>query len=76
MTTQPNPSACPLCGGANACAMEVQRATGKAQPPCWCTRATFTPALLASVPEASRRKACICAGCAAAAAQREAQPAP
>ncbi len=62
-----DPGRCPLCGAANGCAMQAERDTGQPQPPCWCTRATFSDALLARVPEAARRKACICAACAAAA---------
>ncbi len=73
MTPQPtaptDPDRCPLCGGPNGCAMQAERATGQPQPPCWCTRATFSEALLARVPEAARRKACICATCAAAASE-------
>ncbi len=61
-----DPGRCPLCGGSNGCAMEAQRATGQAQPPCWCTRVEFSEALLAQVPEAARRKACICERCARA----------
>ena len=56
---------CPLCGRSNRCAMEVQRETGQAQPPCWCTQAAFSRELLARVPEALRGQACICAACAA-----------
>jgi hypothetical protein len=59
-----DPSRCPICGNANACAMETQRATGEAQPPCWCTQMDFTAELLARVPDAARRAACICPACA------------
>jgi hypothetical protein len=58
---------CPLCGQANRCAMEVERATGEKQPPCWCTQQKFDPDLLARLPESMRRKACICPACAGAA---------
>jgi len=44
--------------------MEVERASGEAQPPCWCTRATFSPDLLAQVPAPARGQACLCAACA------------
>ncbi|MCE1193861.1 MAG: cysteine-rich CWC family protein [Acidovorax sp.] len=54
-----DPAACPLCGGANACAL----AQGLPAEHCWCMRATLNPAALAAVPEALRRKACICARC-------------
>jgi hypothetical protein len=60
-----DPSRCPLCGAANVCAMEIERESGIAQPPCWCMSARFTEALLASVPADARGQACICASCAA-----------
>ncbi len=60
----PDPTLCPLCGQANRCAMEVERETGLAQPPCWCMQADFTEELLSRVPAAARRTACICAACA------------
>ena len=65
-----NPSAvdatcCPLCGQANRCAMEVERETGQAQPPCWCTRVEFSRELIEQVPAALRGQACICQACAA-----------
>jgi len=58
------PDRCPLCHGLNGCAMEAARASGEPQPPCWCTRAGFSAELLARVPEAARRRACICTACA------------
>jgi hypothetical protein len=60
-----SPQTCPLCGGANACAVV---ACGTMDAPCWCRSAVFTADLLAQVPEAQRGVACICARCAAAAA--------
>ena len=60
----PDPVLCPLCGQPNRCAMEVQRATGEAQPPCWCTKVDFPADRLARVPAQARRIACICAACA------------
>ncbi|MDP3700331.1 MAG: cysteine-rich CWC family protein [Hylemonella sp.] len=65
-TPQPaiDPCRCPLCGQPNGCANELARATGLAQPPCWCTTVTFAPELLARVPAQAQRKACICARCA------------
>jgi len=63
--TTPETRRCPLCGGDNRCAMEVERATGMPQGPCWCVNATFDPDLLARLPEAARGKACICAACVA-----------
>lgn len=58
------PDQCPLCGRPNACAMELEKASGEAQPPCWCVNMGFTPALLATVPPDAQGKACICADCA------------
>lgn len=58
-----DPTRCPLCGGDNRCAMEVQKATGEPQPPCWCVTETFTPDLLTRLPEAAQGNACICARC-------------
>ena len=54
---------CPLCQQPNECAMEVARATGVTQPPCWCTQAKFEAALLSRIPEHARGKACLCAAC-------------
>lgn len=58
---------CPLCGQPNACAMEIQKATGKVPDTCWCVNMGFTPELLAQVPTEAQGKACICAACARAA---------
>jgi hypothetical protein len=44
--------------------MEVERATGQAQPPCWCTQVDFSAELLARVPAPAQRLSCICAACA------------
>jgi len=64
MSAVPTPHlACPLCGGANACAPAV---SGRFDDPCWCRAATFSAALLARVPEPLRDVACVCAACAAA----------
>jgi len=65
----PDPAHCPLCGGPNGCAMTAPQAGGGA--PCWCAQARFPPALLARVPPAARRRACICPHCTAAAAAEE-----
>ena len=62
--TSLEPSRCPLCGQANQCAMEVERATGIEQPPCWCTQANFSKELLERLPAEARGQACICAACA------------
>ncbi|MBA4267466.1 MAG: hypothetical protein C0453_20530 [Comamonadaceae bacterium] len=58
-----DPTHCPLCGGDNRCAMEIERATGLQQPPCWCVSATFSPDLLARIPADAGGKACVCATC-------------
>jgi hypothetical protein len=58
---------CPLCGEPNACAMELEKATGEVQASCWCVNMGFTPELLAQVPPEAQGKACICAKCAQAA---------
>lgn len=62
-TLSPDPTCCPLCGGDNRCAMEVERATGVAQGPCWCSTQSFSPELLARLPTEAQGKACICARC-------------
>jgi len=58
---------CPLCGGDNRCAIELARATGIAQAPCWCMDVGMTPAsrqvLLQRIPEEARGLACVCAAC-------------
>ena len=63
-TSPVDPLLCPLCQQANQCAMEVARATGQPQPPCWCSQATFSAKLLARIPEHARGTACICVACA------------
>jgi hypothetical protein len=45
--------------------MEVEKATGRPQPPCWCTQVDFSRELLDQVPGAQRGMACICEACAA-----------
>jgi hypothetical protein len=60
---------CPLCGQDNRCAMEIKRATGVAQAPCWCLSETFPPDLIASLPTAAQGEACICIDCLRAHAQ-------
>jgi Cysteine-rich CWC len=59
-----SPALCPLCGQGNQCAMEVEKATGEKQPPCWCTQVKFDADLLARIPPESRNQACICPTCA------------
>lgn len=62
-TITTDPTRCPLCGGDNRCAMEVEKLTGEPQPPCWCVTASFTPELLARLPAEAQGQACICARC-------------
>jgi hypothetical protein len=64
MTAPGSATYCPLCGKANECAMEVEKATGVKQPPCWCTQVDFSADLLAQLPTETRGKACICEACA------------
>jgi len=61
---RPAAAVCPLCGQPNRCAMELERATGVPQPPCWCTQVKFEPALLAQVPPDAQGLACVCPACA------------
>lgn len=53
--------ACPVCGGPNECAAAM---SGSFETPCWCRDATFSPDLMARVPEEQRGQACICQDCA------------
>lgn len=69
-----DPSRCPLCGQPNRCAMDIERETGLVQPPCWCMSASFTVALREAVPAQARGLACICATCAARAADLSRAP--
>ena len=55
-----NPSACPLCGAANACQLCSPAAH---KGPCWCARVEISSELLARVPENFRNRACICQSC-------------
>lgn len=65
------PDRCPLCGQPNACVMEQAKTTGQPPGPCWCMNASFSADLLARVPPAAQREACICATCAALAARAD-----
>lgn len=65
MNTPDTANICPLCGGVNQCAMEIERESGvKQAAPCWCTEVKFDADLLARVPPEKRNLACICAACA------------
>lgn len=59
-----DPAFCPLCGQSNQCAMEIERATGVKQPPCWCTQVDFNRGALDKLPAEARGQACICSACA------------
>jgi hypothetical protein len=43
--------------------MELEKASGQPQPPCWCVSETFSADLLARLPAQAQGKACICANC-------------
>ncbi|WP_092699433.1 MULTISPECIES: cysteine-rich CWC family protein [Acidovorax] len=65
-------SICPLCGQGNQCAVVA----GQAAETCWCMSAHLSAAALAAVPDALRRRACICPVCAALPLQNPDQPPP
>jgi hypothetical protein len=50
---------CPLCGGANQCAV----AAGNDAESCWCMSVTISPNVLKAIPPAAQGRICICAGC-------------
>lgn len=54
-----HPAQCPLCGESNQCA----RAADPEATDCWCKAETFPQDLLARVPAAAVRRACICQRC-------------
>lgn len=58
-----DPSRCPLCDGDNRCAMEIEKTTGQAQPPCWCVGLPVSAERLASLPAAMQGRACLCGTC-------------
>ena len=60
------PHLCPLCGQPNGCAMQAAKDQGTPVGVCWCVNVSFSPELLARVPQAAQRKACICQACASA----------
>jgi Cysteine-rich CWC len=60
MEASADPSRCPLCGEANACAMAVDPNASR----CWCFDVTIAPEALDCVPAEARGVACICARCA------------
>jgi hypothetical protein len=56
---------CPLCGGANSCAVAQ---SGSFDVPCWCRTAKIDQAVLDRIPAALRNESCICPRCAMQAA--------
>lgn len=52
-------SRCPLCGGANDCAI----AAGRPPETCWCMTAAIDPDAIASIPPEAQGRVCICARC-------------
>jgi hypothetical protein len=62
MSVEVNPAVCASCGEPNACGLSQ----GKAD--CWCFSVKIEQEALARIPAEKRNLACICAGCAAAAA--------
>lgn len=44
--------------------MELERITGRKQPPCWCTQVRIDPAALAALAPEARGVACLCPACA------------
>lgn len=46
-------------------------AAGRPDEPCWCTQVSIPEALIASLPEAARGVACLCAACVAEARIRD-----
>lgn len=53
-----DPSRCPLCGEANACAMVEGGTT------CWCFELAIASDVLAQVPSEAQGVACVCRRCA------------
>jgi hypothetical protein len=52
---------CPVCGFSNRCTLADPRTADK---PCWCFSVDIDSALLASLPDEVRNKACLCPRCA------------
>ncbi len=57
----PNAITCPICGRENQCAVTI----GQDPSNCWCFAPEITvgEAVVAAVPLAKRRTACVCADC-------------
>jgi len=58
-------SVCPLCSGANGCAMAS--GGGDDAAPCWCVSARLDPAALQRATVLDGGLSCVCAACGAAA---------
>ena len=55
---------CPLCNGANDCAIAAGDAVGEGAEPCWCVGHTFDSRLFALVSANDLGRRCVCAQCA------------
>ncbi|MFN4118769.1 cysteine-rich CWC family protein [Acidovorax sp.] len=55
----PSASTCPLCGGANQCAITA----GQPAESCWCMARVIEPEALRALAPGARGKACICPAC-------------
>ncbi|MBR9829438.1 MAG: cysteine-rich CWC family protein [Oceanospirillales bacterium] len=67
-----DPLVCPLCRQENAC---VNLSSQDVDQSCWCNDPSiqFPEALLAQIPDALRRKACVCRSCAVEFQKRQLQ---
>lgn len=61
MSSTCDPSLCPICGRPNLCPHAMS--SGEATPSCWCASLNIPQELLDRIPEAARRKACVCRNC-------------
>jgi hypothetical protein len=53
-----DPKRCPLCGGANDCAVAQGRGN------CWCFTRAIPEDVLARIPPEAQERACVCSACA------------
>jgi len=58
MNTVMDPHRCPLCGGANDCAVAQGRGN------CWCFTRPIPDEVLERIPTDARDRACVCTACA------------
>ncbi|MBN7795324.1 cysteine-rich CWC family protein [Parahaliea mediterranea] len=61
MNSEASTQFCPLCDGANHCALGA----GGTIETCWCQGARIDPGALAAIPAAERGQRCLCPNCAA-----------